>query len=45
MRYGYVTPQNVERILDHYFEKNVPILEDHWRGRIGLTKEQQQQQQ
>jgi (2Fe-2S) ferredoxin len=41
--YGYVTPEDVPRIVDRHI-MNGEILVDLWRGRLGLTPEEQQEQ-
>jgi len=49
-RLGYVKPQDVPSILDKALEDHTldwnpsaapPLLPSHWRGRMGLEKEQQ----
>jgi (2Fe-2S) ferredoxin len=40
--YGYVTPADVPRILDDHCLHG-RILANHWRGRLGLTPEEQQE--
>jgi hypothetical protein len=37
--YGYVTPDDVGRILDHVIRGE--IVRDRWRGRMGTTPERQ----
>jgi len=41
--YGYVTPDDVPRIVDQHIIKG-EILVDLWRGRLGMTPEEQQKQ-
>jgi (2Fe-2S) ferredoxin len=41
--YGYVTPEDVPRIVDEHIIKG-EILVDLWRGRLGMTPEEQQEQ-
>jgi len=38
--YGYLAEKNVEKLVDDYVVK-YDIVPEFWRGRIGLTKEEQ----
>ncbi|KAF4651025.1 hypothetical protein FOZ61_010860, partial [Perkinsus olseni] len=40
--YGYVTPNNVKRMLDHSAKKpfTFGVYHSHWRGRTGMSKEE-----
>jgi (2Fe-2S) ferredoxin len=38
--YGYVTPADVPRIIDGHILSGDLVL-DRWRGRMGLTREEQ----
>ncbi|KAF4746581.1 hypothetical protein FOZ63_010714 [Perkinsus olseni] len=40
--YGYVTPGNVKRMLDHSARKPFTsgVYQSHWRGRTGMSKEE-----
>ena len=40
--YGYVTPDDVARIIDEHILGS-KIVVDRWRGRMGLTREEQRQ--
>jgi len=49
-RLGYVKPEDVPNILDNILDRHTldwdpftsqPLLPNHWRGRMGLGKEQQ----
>eukprot|EP01112_Ceratiomyxa_fruticulosa_P007295 TRINITY_DN188_c0_g1_i3.p1 TRINITY_DN188_c0_g1~~TRINITY_DN188_c0_g1_i3.p1 ORF type:complete len:261 (-),score=51.75 TRINITY_DN188_c0_g1_i3:80-862(-) len=38
--FGYISTRNIEKVIDEYVSKH-KILHDLWRGRIGLSKEEQ----